>query len=96
MGSSYLHESFFKDSMDYSELIALIRELQKIDERFRKGLTVFIEGVQAFHGNLRLLLDVYLFQECEQQLCELIQRRGLRLGFCFRGEATFVIISSSK
>lgn len=80
--------------MDYSELKALIRELQKIDERFRIGLTVFIEGVQAFHGNLRLLLDVYLFQDCTQQLCELIQRRGLRWGFCVRDEATFIVISS--
>ncbi len=80
--------------MDYSELITFIRELQKIDERFRIGLTVFIEGAQALHGNLRLLLDVYLFQDCKQQSCELIQRRGLRWGFCVRNEATFILISS--
>ena len=80
--------------MDHSELVSLIIELQELNERFKIGLTIFIEGAQGFHGNLRLLLDPYLFQEHEHELHELIQRRELRLGFCMRGEATFVLVSS--
>ena len=78
--------------MDYIELMSLIRELQELDERFKIGLTLFIEGAQGFHGNLRLLLDVYLFQECNQQLCELIQRHGLCWDFSLRDEASFIVI----
>jgi hypothetical protein len=80
--------------MEYVELTSLIRELQEIDERFKIGLTLFIEGAQGFHGNLRLLLDPYLFQEYECELYKLIQRRGLCLKFCIRVEATFVLVSS--
>jgi len=79
--------------MQYQEMQSLILELQRLGFKF--GLTMFVEGAHGFHGNLRLLLDPYLFQEYEYKLYELIQRRGLRLGFCFRSEATFVIISSS-
>ena len=80
--------------MHYQEMQSLVLELQRLG--FKIGLTMFIEGAQGFYGNLRLLLDPYLFQEYENELYELIQRRGLRLGFCFRSEATFVMISSSK
>jgi len=79
--------------MQYQEMQSLILELQRLGFKF--GLTMFVEGAHGFHGNLRLLLDPYLFQEYEYKLYELIQRRVLRLGFCFRSEATFVIISSS-
>ena len=80
--------------MDHSKLELLIRELMELDGRFKLGLTMFTEGAQGFHGNLRLLLDPYLFQEFEHELYELIQRCGLCLGFCMRAEATFVLISS--
>jgi len=80
--------------MDHSELMSLIHELQELDERFKIGLTLFIEGAQGFHGNLRLLLDPYIFQEYEHELYELIQGRGLCLGFCMRAETTFVLVSS--
>ena len=80
--------------MDYSELTFLIHELKELDERFKIGLTMFIEGAQGFHENLRLLLDPYLFQEHEHELYEFIQRRGLKIEFCFRAETTFVMISS--
>ena len=76
--------------MNHTERAYLIQELMKKDERFKLGLTMFLEGAQGFYGNLRLLIDPYVFQECEYELYELIQRRGLRLGFCFRGEAVFV------
>ena len=94
MGSSYLIEIISTGLMDHSELVSLIFELQELHERFRIGLTMFTEGAQGFHGNHRLLLDPYLFQKCECNMYELIQGRGLRLGFCFRGEARFVLISS--
>ena len=80
--------------MNSSERADLIRELMKIDDRFKLGLTMFLEGVHGFYGNLRLLLDPYLFQECEHESYELIQRRGLKIDFCFRAETTFVMISS--
>ena len=70
--------------MDYSELMSLIYELQELNERFKIGLTLFLEGAQGFHGNLRLLLDPYLFQEYEDDLYELMHRRGLCFGFCMR------------
>ena len=80
--------------MNYFELKILIHELQEIDKRFKIGLTLFIEGAQGFHGNLRLLLDPYLFQENKHELHKLIEIRRLRIGFCSRAEATFVMISS--
>ena len=80
--------------MDHSGLMSLMRELQQIDERFKIGLTMFVEGAHGFHGNLRLLLDPYIFQEYEHELCDLIQRRDLCWGFCFRGETTFVLVRS--
>jgi len=80
--------------MDYSALMSLICELQELNERFKIGLTMFIEGAQGFHGNLRLLLDPYLFQENKHELYKLIEIRGLRIGFCSRAEATFVMVSS--
>jgi hypothetical protein len=79
--------------MDHSELKSIISELQELDERFKIGLTIFIEGAQGFHGNLRLLLDPHLFLEFEIQLNEIMQRYGLCLGFCMRAEATFVMVS---
>lgn len=78
--------------MDHSELVSLIFELKELNERFKIGLTIFIEGAQGFHGNLRLLLDPYIFQECNQQLFELIQQHGLCWDFCLRGEASFIVI----
>jgi len=75
--------------MNYSELTSLIHDLQEMNTRFKIGLTMFIEGAQGFHGNLRLLLDPYLFQEYECELYKLVQRRGLCLRFCIRAEATF-------
>jgi hypothetical protein len=93
VSSSYLRANF-KGLMNHFELKYLIHELQEIDERLKIGLTMFIEGAQGFHGNLRLLLGPHLFQEYKHELYELIQCRGLRWGFCFRSEATFVMISS--
>ena len=80
--------------MYYQKIQSLVIELQRLGFKF--GLTMFVEGAQAFHGNLRLLLDPYLFQEYEHELYELIQRRELQMGFCFRSEVSFVIISSPK
>jgi len=56
--------------MDHSELVSLIIELQELNERFIIRLTMFTEGAQGFHGNLRLLLDPYLFQKCEYNMYE--------------------------
>jgi len=80
--------------MDHLELASLIFELQELNERFKLGLTMFIEGAQGFHGNLRLLLDPYLFQENKHELHKLIEIRELKIGFCSRAEATFVMVSS--
>ena len=80
--------------MHYQEMQSLVVELQRLGFKF--GLTMFVEGAQGFHGNLRLLLEPYLSQEYERELHELIQRRELRMGFCFRSDALFVMISSPK
>ena len=80
--------------MNYSELTSLIHDLQDMNARFKIGLTMFIEGALGFHGNLRLLLDPYLFQENKHELHKLIEIRGLRIGFCSRAEATFVMVNS--
>ncbi len=80
--------------MYIQELQSLAVELQGLG--FKYGLTMFVEGAQGFHGNLRLLLDPNLFLEYERELFELIKRRELRMGFCFRSEVTFVIISSPQ
>lgn len=79
--------------MNVIDINSLILDLQKINERFKLGLTMFTEGAQGFHGNLRLLLDPYLFQDYESELHEIIEKRDLCLGFCMRAEATFVMIS---
>ena len=94
MGSSYFIEQISTGVMDHSELASLIFELQGLDERCKIGLTMFIEGAQGFHGNFWLLLDPYLFQENKHELYKLIEIRGLRIGFCSRAEATFVMVSS--
>lgn len=78
--------------MDYSELVSPIFELQDLNKRFKIGLTLFIEGAQTFHGNLRLLIDPYLYLEFEIQLNEIIQSHELCLGFCMRAEVTFVLV----
>ena len=78
--------------MYYQEMQSLVIELQRLGFKF--GLTMFVEGAQGFHGNLRLLLDPNLFLEYDNELYELIQRRELRMEFCFRSETTFVLISS--
>ncbi len=80
--------------MYYQEMQSIVVELQRLGFKF--GLTMFVEGAQGFHGNLRLLLDPNLFLEYDNELYELIQRRELRMGFCFRSDATFVLISSPR
>ena len=80
--------------MHYQEMQSLVIELQRLGFKF--GLTLFVEGVQGFHGNLRLLLDPDLFLEYDNELYDLIQRRELRMEFCFRSEAMFVLISSPR
>ena len=78
--------------MHYQEMQSLVIELQRLG--FILGLTMFAEGAQGFYGNLRLLLDPYLFQENEHELYQFIQRRGLKIDFCFRAETMFIMISS--
>jgi len=82
--------------MNYYELISLTQKMSDVDERFKLGLTMFIEGAQGFHNNLRLLLDVYLVQENIQQFYVLIHRHNLFWNFCIRSEASFILVDSTR
>ena len=74
-------------------MVSLLHEFQEMDERFKLGLTMFIEGAQGFHDNLRLLLDVYLVQENNPRFYDLIEKHNIRMGFCIRSEAPLIIIN---
>ena len=75
-------------------MISLLHEFQEMDERFKLGLTMFTEGAQGFHDNLRILLDVYLVQENIQQFYVLMQKNNLFWNFCIRSEASFILVDS--
>jgi len=82
--------------MDYSQTVSLLHEFQEMDKRFKLGLTMFYEGAQGFHNNLRLLLDVHLVQENIHQFHVLIQKHNLFWNFCIRSESSFILVDLIK
>ena len=78
--------------MDFLEMRDVMRELGELG--FAVGLSMWVDGAQHFVGNLRLLLDVYLYQENEKIVEKILKRHGLRLGACGISDALFMVVSS--
>lgn len=78
--------------MDFREMQAVMRDLEELG--FVLGLSMWMDGAQHFTGNLRLLLDVYLYQKNVESVEEILERHGLWFWVRGMSEAFFVVVGS--